>query len=1374
MFNKLKLFAVLLLSVLSLAWPSRADNVNWYNGSSTTWTNKNNWTNSANANILPGAADNAVFNSGFTGSPITINSNPATVVQLGSLTFGSAAVTALQIKPQSTGPAVTTLNLNGVGGILLSNNSANFSMALTRTNSVNQTAFMALSLGASGIIYANNGAGTPIPGTAGSIELNLPIGETGGSRGITLTGPGRVYLRGTNTYTGSTIISNGVLQVDDVGTIGNGSGTLYFSGGNLQTSSSSTTRFLANPVVVNSAGNSYIYSTTGTASTRVLAFSGSLTGVSGTLVLGNPSATIGSIFDVEMQGAFSFSQPLVVGDNLGDSWSDNYPSQYSELQLANSTATGSQIFTGNISGDGPIYRGSAPGVTVSGANGVTIFTGSNSYSGGTFINNGTLYANNSTGSALGTGSVVVTNTGVLGGNGFVTAPVVVFAGSTVQPGVTNTSVGNLSLNGGLTFNPGANYTVQISSAAGNPGGAWNLLTCGGGWTDAGNGATLININLTATGPVANWTNTLAYTWMILTNNGSSPGFNAANWTVNTTGFTANNTIAGTFSVSTDANGDLLLNYNPTSGNIIINVPSGSVAQGGVTPTNYPVLTGLNSVTKVGDGEVILTNSLNSYLGTSYILAGTASAAVNSTTSGGAFGASTSPLVLGNTNGTTNATLNISQPNVLVANAVTVQAGSSGTKTIGTTVISGVVTNSGNVTLNDSVTLSAASGGSDVFLGNFSGGGGITTAGGGTITLAGLGNYTGPTVLNGGTLNLNAKALGTNTITISQPTTLDNTSSGSVTLNSAPMNWNADFNFAGSTNLNLGAGAVTMNANRILTVSNAVLTVGGSISGPASLTKAGAGQLSLNATNAYTGGTTNLAGVISVNASGTFGDGTGPLVLAGGNLLDSSTRASAPINNPVILKANARIYGNSTDTSSPNRYLPFTGAFTFMGGSTLYIDNLGSATTIFNLSLQGTNYTTINWPVVIGDSGFDTAGALTALNLLNDNTTPVQTISSVVTGSGSIIRAASNLNAGGTTILTAQNTFSGGVQLTSGTLGIGGSSTVSGGAVVSGPLGTGQLTLGSTSINGETNVTIFASSGPVQIDNHIFLNGYTNFTFAGVNNLLFTGDVNSGGIAKTLTVTNGLTVTFSGAFTNTGGSSGGALIKAGGGTLVLGGNSTYVGTTTVSAGTLLVSGSLFTNAVTAKNGGTLGGKGSLGGNLTFNTGAQAYLFKSAGSPNSPLTVVSNLTLNANAVTVDLGGTTTLGAGTYTLLTYGGTLSGAFNPTPTFVNGTLAGGNIATIDVSTPNQVNLVVAAGSYTPPSFPAGAIGAVSGGNVSLVATGAIGATYRLWATTNLALTPVTNTWTLLNSGTVTASPFTNLDLTATNYPQRFYQFTTP
>ena len=79
-----------------------------------------------------------------------------------------------------------------------------------------------------------------------------------------------------------------------------------------------------------------------------------------------------------------------------------------------------------------------------------------------------------------------------------------------------------------------------------------------------------------------------------------------------------------------------------------------------------------------------------------------------------------------------------------------------------------------------------------------------------------------------------------------------------------------------------------------------------------------------------------------------------------------------------------------------------------------------------------------------------------------------------------------------------------------------------------------------------------------------------------------------------------------------------------------------------------------------------------------------------------------------------------------------------------------------------------------PPNFPSGAIRRLADQNISLTATGSPGTPYRLWATTNVALAPITNTWNLLGLGTVATSPFTNYDWTATNFPRRFYRFSSP
>ena len=138
--------------------------------------------------------------------------------------------------------------------------------------------------------------------------------------------------------------------------------------------------------------------------------------------------------------------------------------------------------------------------------------------------------------------------------------------------------------------------------------------------------------------------------------------------------------------------------------------------------------------------------------------------------------------------------------------------------------------------------------------------------------------------------------------------------------------------------------------------------------------------------------------------------------------------------------------------------------------------------------------------------------------------------------------------------------------------------------------------------------------------------------------------------------------------------------------------------------------------------------------------------------SPVTVTTGVSPNGtSAISI-----TNLPAGT-------NTITANFIATGNFASssGTLAGGQV----------VNALVT----TPPNFSGGRVSLLPGGGISLVATGAVGGKYSLWAGTNLALTPFTNYAKLLvTNGTIIVSPFTNFDLTATNYPQRFYLFTTP
>ena len=88
----------------------------------------------------------------------------------------------------------------------------------------------------------------------------------------------------------------------------------------------------------------------------------------------------------------------------------------------------------------------------------------------------------------------------------------------------------------------------------------------------------------------------------------------------------------------------------------------------------------------------------------------------------------------------------------------------------------------------------------------------------------------------------------------------------------------------------------------------------------------------------------------------------------------------------------------------------------------------------------------------------------------------------------------------------------------------------------------------------------------------------------------------------------------------------------------------------------------------------------------------------------------------------------------------------------------------------NQVALTVP--PAVPPNFPVGVILRLADRNFSLTATGSIGTPYRFWANTNLVA--ATNAWILLGSGNIPSNPFTLYDLTATNFPSRFYRFSSP
>ncbi|HYG21499.1 MAG TPA: autotransporter-associated beta strand repeat-containing protein [Verrucomicrobiae bacterium] len=403
-----------------------------------------------------------------------------------------------------------------------------------------------------------------------------------------------------------------------------------------------------------------------------------------------------------------------------------------------------------------------------------------------------------------------------------------------------------------------------------------------------------------------------------------------------------------------------------------------------------------------------------------------------------------------------------------------------------------------------------------------------------------------------------------------------------------------------------------------TVQEYIFRPGGSISGPGTtLLKTGTGTLYLtNNVNSYGGGTTISNGAIAINSGQALG--TGVVTLAGGNL--DSGNALVTVANPVVVTADSTILIRNTS------------------GSALRLENnltgVDGTLTIFNTTVSGPAvqlaYTNIvfNRPLVVDNSGG------TFLILSSANTSGTQTFNNVISGTG---RLARNGN-GGTTLLNAANTYSGGTTLQNGTVGIGADSlSTSFPTVDSGALGTGTI-----SVDSGATSTLFASGGARSVDNPILFTGAiagSPLVFSGSHNLTFNGTVDLGAAVRTLQVENPVRATLNGDIFN------GGINKTGSGVLHLNGLN------------------IFVDQITA-SGGTLGGTGVISAPVTIASGAVL----APGDPIGTMTINSDLTLNGNLLievdrsasvsndTVQVAGTLSNGGtGTLTVVNVGAGLS-----------------------------------------------------------------------------------------------------------------------
>jgi autotransporter-associated beta strand protein len=213
------------------------------------------------------------------------------------------------------------------------------------------------------------------------------------------------------------------------------------------------------------------------------------------------------------------------------------------------------------------------------------------------------------------------------------------------------------------------------------------------------------------------------------------------------------------------------------------------------------------------------------------------------------------LVLGGSNSTFTGNLNLTAGVLSINNSLALQnailniTGGSFTGNVSSVTLGGLA---GNQIINigaDAFTIDTVYGHNATYTGNIADSSNAATVsinGAAIQAFSGNNMINGTVTLNSGTLGINnggnatSSAIGTGTLVIAGGS-LDNTSGSAVTLatNNA-QTWNNSYSFAGTNNLNMGTGAVTLNeAATTVTVNSGILTEGGNISGTGdSITKAG--------------------------------------------------------------------------------------------------------------------------------------------------------------------------------------------------------------------------------------------------------------------------------------------------------------------------------------------------------------------------------------------------------------------------------------------------------------------------------------------------------------------------------------------------------
>ena len=735
------------------------------------------------------------------------------------------------------------------------------------------------------------GSGTLTVNLSGSASFGGVMSGTDGK--LVKTGGGTFTLTNANTYTGTTTISDGVLNLGVGGSINNSS-RVILAGGSLSIDGNNTTANTNN--VELGSGTSTLTVAAG----QVLSWTTALTG-SGDLQIGNSAGGAAGRFNLGSSTSnwSSYTGTIVATNVVVDIKGGTIGGSGSELSIGQgATLQGTGTFGGDVAigTGGTLSVGNSPG---------TQTYGSLSLTGTSKFELGAANKVGNDGAGSGNDLVVVTGALTLGGtlqllpsgsdtiaNGYYRlfnygsltassfASVIDKDGNPYASGIV-TVLSNISNQINIRFNAqqqtqywtgtdltGNTGTSPVDQALGG-GGTWTAGTSQTNWSDS-SGAEIHNAWL---GGVAAFGGTTAGT-VAVDSSGGAVDVQGLSFT--TTGYAING------ATPADA---LTLTGNASAGHVNLTTMS---TLAGITATLGVKLVGSTvdkGLVKTGDGTLVLSGA-NTYTGMTKVEAGTLQ--VNASGS------------ISNSSG------------LALAKDTTFKAG--GTIAYGNAVTLGIAAGSGSVTLDVGSTAGLTFNGT---IGQFASATmALTKTGGGTLTLNGASTASGGFSLAEGTVEVGHNAaLGMGTVSLAAATTLKARIGG----------------------LTLG-NAIGVSGNASVDTNAVTLTLGGAVTGTGRLKATGGGTLSL--TNMSTDRPNTFAGGLTVDG--------GTTVLNQGALIGAIT-----LDNGTLKAATDQTRTNALTIGSGGGTLDGTaGRLTFAGT----MDGSGVLTTKGNVVLSGTALT----------------------------------------------------------------------------------------------------------------------------------------------------------------------------------------------------------------------------------------------------------------------------------------------------------------------------------------------------------------------------------------------------------------------------------